>query len=150
MRLFAPQSLLWMFDFGAVGSGLGAAAGAAVAQPDRTTVLFIGDGGLLMTLGDLDTVARERIPLLVVCLNDRAFGAEVMHMQAIGVPVEPARFPTPDLAEVARSVGWEAATVNELDDFDRLADRIANVDRPTFLNCLIYENPVESPLRPHV
>jgi len=150
MRVFDPQTLLWMFDFGAVGSGLGAAMGAAVAQPDRATVLFIGDGGLLMTLGDLDTVVREGIPLLIVCLNDRAFGAEVMHMQAIGVPVEPARFPTPDLAEVAHSVGFEAATVNKLEDFDRLAPLIANVDRPTFLNCLIYENPVDSPLRPHI
>jgi thiamine pyrophosphate-dependent acetolactate synthase large subunit-like protein len=146
MRVFDPQTLLWMFDFGAVGSGLG----AAVARPDRATVLFIGDGGLLMTLGDLDTVVRERIPLLVVCLNDRAFGAEVMHMQALGVPVELARFPTPDLGEVARSVGFEAATVNELEDFELLAEQIANLDRPTFLNCLIYENPVDSPLRPHV
>ena len=150
MRVFAPQTLLWMFDFGAVGSGLGAAIGAAVAQPERTTVLFIGDGGLLMTLGDLDTAVRERIPLLVVCLNDRAYGAEVMHMQALGVPVEPARFATPDLAEVARSVGWDAATVSDLDDFDRLAPQIENVERPTFLNCLISENPVDSPLRPHV
>ncbi len=150
MRVFDPQTLLWMFDFGAVGSGLGAAVGAAVAQPERTTVLFIGDGGLLMTLGDLDTVVRERIPLLVVCLNDRAFGAEVMHMQAIGAPVEPARFPTPDLAEIARSVGFEAVTVSDFEDLDRLAPQIANVDRPTFLNCLIYENPVDSPLRPHV
>jgi acetolactate synthase-1/2/3 large subunit len=150
MRVFDPQTVLWMFDFGAVGSGLGAAVGAAVAQPDRATVLFIGDGGLLMTLGDLDTVVRESIPLLIVCLNDRAFGAEVMHMQAIGVPVAPARFATPDLGEVARSMGFEAATVSELEDFDRLAPLIANVDRPTFLNCLIYEKPVESPLRPHV
>ena len=71
-------------------------------------------------------------------------------MQAIGVPVAPARFATPDLGEVARSMGFEAATVSELEDFDRLAPLIANVDRPTFLNCLIYENPVESPLRPHV
>jgi thiamine pyrophosphate-dependent acetolactate synthase large subunit-like protein len=150
MRVFTPESLLWMFDFGAVGSGLGAALGAAVAHPERTTVLFIGDGGLLMTLGDLDTAVRERIPLLVVCLNDRAFGAEVMHMQAIGVPVEPARFDTPDLAEIARAMGWDAATVDDLDDLDRLAPQIANIDRPTFLNCLIYENPVDSPLRPHV
>jgi acetolactate synthase I/II/III large subunit len=150
MRVFEPQSLLWMFDFGAVGSGLGAAIGAAVAQPDRKTVLFIGDGGLLMTLGDLDTVVRERIPLLVVCLNDRAFGAEVMHMEAIGVPAAPARFPTPDLAEVARAVGFEAETVSETDDLDRLAPMISNFEGPTFLNCLIHENPVESPLRPHV
>jgi hypothetical protein len=37
-----------------------------------------------------------------------------------------------------------------MQDFDRHADLIANLDQPLFLNCLITEDPVYSPLRPHV
>lgn len=40
MRIEGPDRLLWMLDFGAVGGGLGAAIGAAVAQPERTTMLL--------------------------------------------------------------------------------------------------------------
>lgn len=150
VRILAPESLLWMFDFGALGSGLGAAIGAAVAQPERTTVLFAGDGGLFMMLGDLDTVVRERLPLLIVCLNDGAYGAEVAVMRALNISEDLARFETPDLAEIARAIGWEAATVTELGDLDDVAPAIANLDRPLFLNVLITEDPTESPLRPHV
>jgi thiamine pyrophosphate-dependent acetolactate synthase large subunit-like protein len=150
VRILTPQSLLWMFDFGALGSGLGAALGAAVAKPERTTVLFMGDGGLFMSLGDLDTFVRERLALLVVCLNDRAYGAEIAFMRALGVSEDLARFETPDLTEIARSIGWEAGTISTLEDFDTYAPLIAGLDRPLFLNCLITEDPVHSPLRPHV
>jgi acetolactate synthase I/II/III large subunit len=150
VRILAPESLLWMFDFGALGSGLGAAIGAAVAQPERTTVLFAGDGGLFMMLGDLDTVVRERLPLLVVCLNDRAYGAEVSVMRGLNISEDLARFETPDLSEIARAIGWDAATIREFSELDRYAPLIANLDRPLFLNFIITEDPTESPLRPHV
>jgi acetolactate synthase I/II/III large subunit len=150
VRILTPESLLWMFDFGALGSGLGPALGAAVAQPGRSTVLFMGDGALFMTLGDLDTFVRERLPVLVVCLNDRAYGAEISFMRSLQISEDIARFETPDLAEIARAIGWNAATISSMDDFDGYAGLIANLDRPLFLNCLITEDPVYSPLRPHV
>jgi acetolactate synthase-1/2/3 large subunit len=150
VRILTPESLLWMFDFGALGSGLGPALGAAVAQPERTTVLFMGDGALFMTLGDLDTFVRERIPALVVCLNDRAYGAEIAFMRSLQISENIARFETPDLAGIARAIGWEAATISDLSELDGYAERIANLERPLFLNCLITEDPVYSPLRPHV
>lgn len=150
VRILTPESLLWMFDFGALGSGLGAALGAALARPERTTVLFTGDGGLFMTLGELDTCVREGLPLLVVCLNDRAYGAEISFMRSLQISEDLARFETPNLAEIARAIGWEAATILELEHLDRHADLIANLDRPFFLDCLITEDPVYSPLRPHV
>jgi thiamine pyrophosphate-dependent acetolactate synthase large subunit-like protein len=139
-----------MFDFGALGSGLGPALGAVVARPDRTTVLFIGDGALFMTLGDLDTYVRERLPILVVCLNDRAYGAEISFMRSLKISEDIARFETPDLAGIARAIGWDAATISEVDDLNEYAELIANLDRPLFLDCLITEDPVHSPLRPHV
>jgi len=52
MKHRTPTSLLWMNDFGTVGSGIGTAVGAAVAGgADRLTLLFEGDGGLMMTRG---------------------------------------------------------------------------------------------------
>jgi thiamine pyrophosphate-dependent acetolactate synthase large subunit-like protein len=54
-----PDALLDVQEFGSVGSGLGAAIGAAVGRPERLTALFTGDGGMLMVLGDLDLPIRD-------------------------------------------------------------------------------------------
>ena len=76
MKRRSPTSLLWMNDFGTVGSGIGTSVGAAVAAgPDRVTLLFEGDGGLMMTLGELDFAVRTQARLVVACLNDRAYGS---------------------------------------------------------------------------
>lgn len=46
--------------------------GAAVARPDRLAVVVIGDGGLLMSLGELDAAIHLGLPVLVVVINDAA------------------------------------------------------------------------------
>ena len=67
-------------DFGAVGLGLGTAIGVAIARPMAVTVLFIGDGGLMMSLGDLEIRLRGwKLPILIVVMNDQAYGSE-LHM----------------------------------------------------------------------
>ena len=47
--------------FQALGLGLGGVVGAAFARPDRLSVLVIGDGGLMMTLGELSALSRYQL-----------------------------------------------------------------------------------------
>lgn len=135
LSVAGPDALLFMADFGAVGCGLGPALGAALGRPDRLAVLFIGDGGLVMTLGDLDTAVRYRIPLLVVCMNDQAYGAEIVQAREHGLDERLASFPTASLAGTARSIGLEARTVTRLADLDELPGLLRSLDGPLFLDC---------------
>jgi thiamine pyrophosphate-dependent acetolactate synthase large subunit-like protein len=57
-------------EFASIGLGFGTALGVARGRPDIPTVLVIGDGGLLMTMGELETVVREDIPLVIIVMND--------------------------------------------------------------------------------
>ena len=86
--LSAPDAAGFVFsnDFMAVGLGLGTAFGAAIAHPDRLTVCTPGDGGLMMSLGELETFVRYKIPALVIVINDAAYGAEVHLLQNVGLP----------------------------------------------------------------
>lgn len=145
-----PDQMLWMMDFGAVGSALGTGIGAAVGRPERLTVVFIGDGGLLMNLGDLDTAVRSNLPILVVCMNDRAYGSERYHMRDWNLPEDNAFFETPDLAAVAASLGCSARTVRSLEELDGLPGWLEAVEGPLFLNCLLTQELVRAPLRDHV
>ncbi len=138
-RLRVPdlEGAVYTTDYGCVGLGLGCAIGAAVARPDRLTVLGIGDGGTMMTLGDLETLVRYRLPAVVAVLNDRSYGAERHFLQLVGFPDSESEFQTPDFAAVARSLGAAAHTVRTPDDVRALRAEIASLTGPLVLDCII-------------
>jgi thiamine pyrophosphate-dependent acetolactate synthase large subunit-like protein len=122
-------------DFASIGLGFGTALGVARARPDETTVLVIGDGGFLMTMGELETVVREDLPLVVVLMNDCAYGAELHFLKMRELPVAKSVFPDVDYAPIAEAFGFQAATVRTLDDLRKLAPLLARPDGPLFLDC---------------
>jgi benzoylformate decarboxylase len=60
---------------GHLGWGLGAAIGAALAAPKRRVVACLGDGSCMFGIQGLWTLAKYRVPLLVVVFNNRAYMA---------------------------------------------------------------------------
>ncbi len=118
----AAGDLVPAYGFASVGLGLGTAIGVAAADPARTTLLVIGDGGLLMSLGELETVAREAPNLVIAVMNDAAYGAEVHHLARHGLDPAIAQFPPTDFAAVARALGLRSLTVRIEADLDTLAD----------------------------
>ena len=103
-------------------------------------MLVIGDGGLLMTLGELETVVREDLPLVVVLLNDCAYGAELHFLRMRQLPVSKSVFPDVDFAPVAEAFGYQTATVRTLEELRALAPLLAEPDGPVFLDCKINPN----------
>ena len=55
-----------------MGFAVPAAIGAALARPERPVLCFVGDGGLAMTVAELETLARLRLPVTVVVFDDAA------------------------------------------------------------------------------
>jgi thiamine pyrophosphate-dependent acetolactate synthase large subunit-like protein len=116
-----PRAWLFVNGFQAVGLGLGAAIGAAIATPERVTVAALGDGGLFLSLAELDTAARTAARLLIVVYDDAAYGAEVHHFAPLGHDTEIVRHADADLAAIARGAGVAAVTVRSVDDLDAVA-----------------------------
>jgi thiamine pyrophosphate-dependent acetolactate synthase large subunit-like protein len=128
MFLDVPDARSWVFPngFQAVGLGLGNAIGAAIANPDKTTVAAIGDGGAFMALPELETAARLKLGnLLVLIYDDMAYGAEVHHFAPMGHDVSRVRFPDADLAAIAAAAGARAATVRTTQDLIAIDDWLA-------------------------
>ncbi|ANK60837.1 acetolactate synthase catalytic subunit [Loigolactobacillus backii] len=69
-----PQQLITSGGLGTMGFGLPAAIGAAFATPDKTVVLFVGDGGLQMTSEELDVLAAYDLNVKVILLNNGTLG----------------------------------------------------------------------------
>ncbi|HEY0879151.1 MAG TPA: thiamine pyrophosphate-binding protein [Zeimonas sp.] len=133
-----PGHLKTPWDFFSVGMAFGTALGFARARPDATTVLVVGDGGLLMTLGELETAVREDIPLVVVVMNDCAYGAELHYLRLENMPVARAVFPDVDYAPVAEAFGFRTATIRTLEQLREAAPLLrSRDDGPVLLDCKI-------------
>jgi thiamine pyrophosphate-dependent acetolactate synthase large subunit-like protein len=130
-----PSNFKFTSDFASIGMGFGTALGVARGRPDETTVLVVGDGGFLMTMGELETVVREDLPLVIVLMNDCAYGAELHFLKLRNLPVAKSVFPDVDFAPVAEAFGFRAATVRTLAELEALAPLLARPDGPVFLDC---------------
>jgi thiamine pyrophosphate-dependent acetolactate synthase large subunit-like protein len=117
-HLEVPNERSWVFaqGFQSVGLGLPGSVGASQVHPGRLVVSVIGDGGLAMSLGELDSIVRAKSPILVVVYDDRAYGAELHRFQAAGVTAHLSQFDRIDFAAVARAVGAGSATVDQPED----------------------------------
>jgi thiamine pyrophosphate-dependent acetolactate synthase large subunit-like protein len=132
-----PQGFVFTQAFQSIGLGLASAIGAAVARPDRLTVAALGDGGALMAAGEIETVGRLGLPMLVVVYNDAAYGAEVHHFGPVGEPLDIVTFPDTDIAALGRAVGTEGVTVRRMEDLAEVERWITDRRRPLVVDAKV-------------
>ena len=137
LRVPDPAGFVFTQAFQSIGLGLASGMGAAIARPDRLTVACLGDGGALMSLPELETLARLRLPMLVVIYNDAAYGAEVHHFRPHGHPVELVQFPDTDFAALAEAAGARGLTVRGADDLAAIEPWLAERDGPLVVDAKI-------------
>ena len=127
-------NFLTIREFGAIGNGISFAMGVAAARPDVPTVLFDGDGSLLMHVQELETILRHKLNILIVVLNDGAYGSEIHKLRAEGLSDAGAVFGRTDLASIARGFGADAARVDDLADLPELIQSFGKIDRAMLLD----------------
>ncbi len=119
------EQFLTIREFGAIGNGISFAMGVAAARPDQTVVLFDGDGSLMMHVQELETIQRHGLNILIVVMNDGAYGSEVHKMRAEGLTEEGSVFGYSDFAGIARGFGLPGKTFTTLDDLPKLVAEFA-------------------------
>lgn len=128
--------------FQSIGLALSAAVGASVAAPERLVIAGVGDGGFMMSLTELDTAVRERLPLAVVVYNDNAYGAEVHHFADEGGRMDTVTFPDTDIAAIARGFGCAGVTVRRTEDLKAVEDWLSGpLDVPLVIDAKITSFP---------
>ena len=119
-----------LYTWGAMGLVSSLGLGVALAAPDRKVIVMDGDGSLLMNLGSLATIARQRPPNLVHLVWDNHQWAETG-----GQPTHTAT--GTDLAGIAKAAGVpHVAAVATLEDLEEALDRALQEDGPW---CIVAE-----------
>ena len=112
----SPQQLLISNGLATMGFALPAAIGAALARPDRPVVCMVGDGGLAMTLGELETIARLRVPVTIVVFDDAALSLIEIKQKPGQGGADAVRFGSVDYAAVAAGMGLQSTIVSSVSE----------------------------------
>ena len=129
-----PKGTAYMkpVNYGNMGFALGAALGCKEASPDREVVALIGDGSLGMTLGELESIAREKLAVTVLLVNDSAFGnikqEELFKMgegRYIGVEC-----PDYDYLSIAKAFGFDGCIVTKASQIPAAMEAARRSDGP--------------------
>jgi acetolactate synthase-1/2/3 large subunit len=132
-----PNEMLISNGLSTMGFALPAAIGAGLLDRSRPVVALTGDGGLLICMGELATLARERLKVIVIVLNDSSLSLIEIKQKARKLP--PAGVALGDLnwSRIADGFGipaWSAGTVGEL---ETALDRAAEADGPSLIDARI-------------
>jgi thiamine pyrophosphate-dependent acetolactate synthase large subunit-like protein len=119
------EKFLTIREFGAIGNGISFAMGVAAARPGETVVLFDGDGSLMMHVQELETIRRHGLKILIVVINDGAYGSEVHKFRSEGLPEAGSVFGYCDFAGIARGFGLPGKTVKDLRELPKLVAELA-------------------------
>lgn len=123
--------------YGCLGAGLGAAIAARVAHPSSQVVLLLGDGAAGMSLMDIDTLVRHRLPVVIVVGNNSAWGLEKGPMQLLyGYDVAADLAPGTRYDEVATALGAGGEVVRHPRQIGAALDRAFAADGPYLVNIL--------------
>lgn len=140
-----PDDYVHTINFGSIGLGMGNAIGAAVGSK-RPTLLITGDGGFMLGgLTEFNTAVRYGLDLVVVMLNDGAYGAEHVQFRNKGMDPSPSMFDWPDFGPVADALGGKGYTVRNLAELDAVLAELPDRDRPVLIDIKVDPDKVTMP-----
>jgi acetolactate synthase I/II/III large subunit len=110
-RTRVANTLLLDNALATMGAGLPSAMMAAMLHPDRRVLAVCGDGGFMMSSQELETAVRLRLNLVVLILQDNAYGMIRWKQAADGFPDFGMTFGNPDFVTYAKAFGMKGARV---------------------------------------
>ena len=102
-RTHVANTLLLDNAFATMGAGLPAAIAVAILHPRRRVLAVCGDGGFMMNSQEMETAVRLGLNLVVLVLQDNAYGMIRWKQQVDGFPDFGMTFGNPDFAAYARA-----------------------------------------------
>ena len=132
-----------------MGFGLPAAIGAKIACPERPVCLFVGDGGIQMTLQEFGTIMQEHVGVKIVLLNNNWLG-NVRQWQELFFHerYSQTRMPNPDYALIAKAYGIRCISVPDRASLAPALEKLFADDAPCLLDVQVLEEGMVMPMVP--
>lgn len=133
-----------------MGYGLGASIGAALGRLDKKVINIAGDGSFMMNSTELATVARYKIPIIQLVLNNRVLGMvrqwqnlffeERYSYTSFGSEV--------DFIKLAEAYGIKAMKIHKNDEAEEVLSRALEMEGPVLVECVVHPDEKVYPIVP--
>lgn len=143
------RSVVTSGGLGTMGFGLPAAIGAKFGAPDRTVCLFVGDGGIQMTIQELGTIMQTEVDIKIIILNNHFLGMvrqwqELFFDERYSETV----MKNPDFVKIAEAYSITAEKVETRDELDKAVTKMLAHKGPYLLDVQVETKGMVYPMIP--
>jgi len=143
------KSMITSGGLGTMGFGVPAGFGAAMGQDKRPVVVFVGDGGIQMTIQELATIWQHNKPVKIVLLNNGFLGMvrqwqQLFHERRYSFTT----LTNPDFQIIAKGNGIESAKIDKREDLKEAIDKMFSFDGPYLLEIIVEQEDNVFPMVP--
>ena len=148
-RYTSPRSIITSGGLGTMGFGLPAAIGAKMGAPEGEVYLFVGDGGVQMTIQELGTIMQYGTAVKIIVLNNNFLG-NVRQWQSLffNERYSQTKLLNPDFKTLCTAYGIESIDVATRAELPEAIRRLVASDKPMLLNVNIREEDMVFPMTP--
>lgn len=125
-KCYAPNTMLLDNALATMGAGLPSAMAAKQIHPERKVVSINGDGGFMMNSQEIETAVRMGLDLVVIILNDSAYGMIKWKQEGVGFDNFGLDFKNPDFVKYAESFGAHGYRAESDEQFQSILDTALN------------------------
>ncbi|MCD6537702.1 biosynthetic-type acetolactate synthase large subunit [Candidatus Bathyarchaeota archaeon] len=150
LKAYKPRTFISSGGLGTMGFGFPASLGAKVACPDVPVVDIAGDGSFLMTEQDLASSVKEKIPVIVIILDNRYLGMVAQWQRLFYDRRYSATHlgETPDFIKLAEAFGAQGTYVGSISEFRRAVKEAMRSDVTTVIDVPIHPEENVFPMVP--
>ena len=143
------RSIVTSGGLGTMGFGLPAAVGATFGCPERTVCVFMGDGGLQMSIQELGTIMEQQAPVKMILMNNNYLG-NVRQWQKMffGGRYSFTPMVNPDYMQIASAYGIPSRRVINREDLQEAVQEMLATDGPFLLEACVIEEGAVMPMTP--
>lgn len=143
------RSVVTSGGLGTMGFGLPAAIGAKYGAPERTVCLFVGDGGLQMTIQELGTIMQTNVDIKIIVLNNHFLGM-VRQWQELFFDERYSEtiMQNPDFVMVAKAYNIQGQKVEKREELDEAIKEMLQHKGPYLLDVQVETKGMVYPMIP--
>lgn len=150
LRQSGRQRITGSFNNGAVGTALAQGNGIQALDRSKQVIVFIGDGGFNMLMGEFLTATHHGLPVKVVVYNNSALGLISLEAESVGIPAfrDAIRYPNPDYAMLARACGGSGFSIRDPSKLKSTLREAFATEGPVIVDAVVADD--EIPNLPHL
>lgn len=135
LNYYSTPSLFTPLDFGLVGFSYACGLGVKIANPDRTVISLMGDGGFGMACSELGTAASYNISSICIVMNNGCWGAEKAYQRDFfGERYIGADVPNPPYDKLAELWGVKGLRASSIKEFEEVFGQALLSKRPCVID----------------